>query len=59
MIDIMALRQSYKEQKIDEIRYICDKDNPINAMTKASPNLALEKIISTNKVTIKLERLIK
>ena len=56
MIDIMALRQSYEGQEIDKIRWICGEDNPANAMTKASPNSALERIISTNKATIRLER---
>ena len=59
MINIMALRQSYKGRKIDEIRWICGKDNLANAMTKASPNSALERIISTNKATIRLERWVK
>lgn len=42
----MALtKQSYKGEKIKEIRWIYDKDNSANAMTKTSPNLALERII--------------
>ena len=32
------------------------KNNPIDAMTKISPNLVLEKIILTNKGTIRLKR---
>ena len=56
MIDIMALKQSYEGREIDKIRWICSKDNLANAMTKVFPNLALEKIISTNKVTIRLEK---
>ena len=59
MINIMVLRQSYKRQEIDKIRWICGKDNPANAMTKASPNLVLERIISTNKAIIRLEGWVK
>lgn len=56
MINIMVLKQSHERQKIDKIRKICSKNNSANAMTKASPNLVLKKIISTNKMTIELER---
>ena len=45
--------------EIDEIRWICGEDNPADAMTKASPNSALERIISTNKATIRLEGWVK
>ena len=59
MINIMALRQLYETKKIAEIRWICGKDNPADAITKTSSNLALEKIITTNKVTIRLEEWVK
>ncbi len=59
MIDIMALKQSYKGREINEIRWICGKDNPEDAMTKASSNSALEGIISINKGTIRLEKWVK
>lgn len=59
MIDIMVLKQSHKGQKIDKIKQICGKNNPANAITKTSPNLALERMISTNKTIIRLKRWIK
>ncbi len=55
MIDIIELRQSYEGKNIDKIRWICDKDSLADAITKVSPNSALERIIITNKVTIRLE----
>ena len=55
MIDIMALRESYEGNEINEIRWIFGKDNPADAMTKASSYSALKKIITTNKSTIRLE----
>lgn len=51
--------QSYEEQEIDEIRWIYGKNNPANAITKASPNLALEGIISTKKKTMRLKKWVK
>ncbi|KAM4061465.1 cwf18 domain containing protein [Hirsutella rhossiliensis] len=45
MIDIMALRQSYERREITEIRWINGADNPADAMTKASPNRALERLL--------------
>lgn len=59
MMYIMALKQSYKEQEIDKIRQICSKDYLANTMTKALSNLALKKIISINKVIIRLEKQVK
>ena len=56
IIDIMALMQSYEGKEIDKIRWICSKDNPADAMTKVSPNLALKRIITINKATIRLEK---
>ena len=55
MIDVMGLRQSYESREIDEIRWICGKDNPADAMTKVSPNHALENLISHNRTTIRVE----
>ena len=48
MIDIMALRQSYERREITEIRWINGKDNPADAMTKSTPNKALEELIDSN-----------
>jgi hypothetical protein len=55
MIDIMALRQSYERREIMEIRWINGGDNPADAMTKADPNKALEKFITTNTLRVRVE----
>lgn len=55
----MALKQSYIGKKIDKIRLIYSKDNLADAITKASLNLVLEKIIITNKAIIKLKKWVK
>jgi len=55
MIDIMALRQMYERREIDDIVWINGHDNPADAMTKASPNKALEKLITTNELTVGIE----
>ncbi|KAJ5904893.1 uncharacterized protein N7473_001809 [Penicillium subrubescens] len=55
MIDIMALRQSYERREIMEIRWINGSDNPADAMTKADPNTALEKFITTNTLRVRVE----
>ncbi|KAM4062026.1 cwf18 domain containing protein [Hirsutella rhossiliensis] len=56
MIDIMALRQSYEKREITDIRWINGADNPADAMTKASPNRALERFIDTNSLTIRQKK---
>ena len=55
MIDIMSLRESYEKREISEIRWINGKDNPADSCTKRTPNAALEKLISDNRLTIKVE----
>jgi len=55
MIDIMALRQSYEHREITEIRWINGKDNPADAMTKSTPNKALEKFIDSNQLNVRVE----
>ena len=55
MIDIMALRQSYERREITEIRWINGHDNPADAMTKSTPNKALEKFINGNQLTVRVE----
>ena len=58
MIDIMALRGSYETKEITEIRWINGNDNPADAMTKSNPNKTLEKMVSTNEVTIRVEGMV-
>jgi hypothetical protein len=55
MIDIMSLRESYEKREISEIRRIDGRDNPSDAMTKRSPNTALEKLITTNRLVVRVE----
>ena len=44
----MALRQSYKNREIDNIKYIYGIYNPADAITKASPNKAIKTFIKDN-----------
>ncbi|KAF2022611.1 hypothetical protein EK21DRAFT_105692 [Setomelanomma holmii] len=55
MIDIMALRQSYERREITEIRWIKSDDNPADAFTKAAPNHALERFITSNELTVQVD----
>jgi hypothetical protein len=55
MIDIMSLRESYENREITEVRWINGKDNPADACTKHTPNSALEKLVSTNTLKIRVE----
>ena len=55
MIDIMAIRQSYERRELFEIRWINGLDNPADAMTKATPNKALENFVTTNKIRVQVK----
>jgi len=52
IINIITLRQLYERRELYEIRYINRLDNLADAMTKATPNKALETFISTNQVYV-------
>lgn len=52
MIDIMSLREVYKQREIAEVCWIDRQNNPANAFTKAKSNRALEKFITTNEIII-------
>jgi hypothetical protein len=55
MIDILALRQLYKRKKITEIRWIYNRDNPTNALIKATANSSLKQLISINKLVVRMK----
>lgn len=55
MIDIMSLRQSYETREIAEVRWIDGRDNPADAMTKSTPNSALQKLIDDNELRIRVD----
>jgi hypothetical protein len=55
MIDIIALRQLYERRELYKIRWINRHNNPANAMTKATPNKALETFISPNQIQVRVK----
>ncbi|KAK6224925.1 hypothetical protein QIS74_03252 [Colletotrichum tabaci] len=55
MIDIMSLRESYEKKEISEVRWIDGKDNPADALTKKTPNSALQQLITSNTLRIRIE----
>jgi hypothetical protein len=55
IIDILALRQLYERRKIAKIRWIYNRDNPANALIKATANSSLKQLISINKLVIRMK----
>ena len=55
MIDLMALRQLYEKREITEIWWIDGGSNPAAAMTKGTPNRALERFVDSNQLKVKME----
>ncbi|KAF7578000.1 hypothetical protein PtrM4_022400 [Pyrenophora tritici-repentis] len=55
MIDIMALREAYERNDLMDIRWIDGRDNPADAMTKAASNSALEHLIDTNELELRVQ----
>ena len=54
MVDLMCLHQAYKWCKITEIKWINDRDNSVDTITKAKPYQALKTLIDTNKLNLKV-----
>ena len=42
IIDVICLRQSYKRHKIAKVKWINGDSNPVDAITKSKPLLALK-----------------
>ena len=59
IINIMAIRQSYERRELYKILWINGADNPADAMTKATPNRALETFVSTNEICVRVEGWVK
>ena len=41
MIDVMCLRQAYKQRQVTKVKWIDGDTNPMDAMTKGKPCMAL------------------
>jgi len=59
MIDIMALREMYERRELVDMRWISGNSNPADAMTKGSPNKAMQKLIDNNQLTVNVEGWVK
>jgi hypothetical protein len=55
MIDIMALREAYERGELKDIRWIDGRDNPADSMTKSGSNNAIEVLIDTNELELRIQ----
>lgn len=56
MIDILSVRQSYERREITEILWIAGDKNPADAMTKSKCCDALQRLITTNKLDLQVDK---
>jgi hypothetical protein len=54
IINIMAIRQAYECQKMRDIRWINNRNNPADAMIKGSFNHAFKELININRLVLRL-----
>jgi hypothetical protein len=54
IINIIAIRQTYKKKELFEICYINKQDNPIDTIIKLLLNKILEKFININELIIRI-----
>src|SRR4051812_12071120 len=54
MIDIMALRQAYEHGDLTDVRWIDGRDNPADCMTKSASNVAMETLIESNELSLRV-----
>jgi hypothetical protein len=59
IIDMMFFRQFYERRKITEIKWIHNQDNPANALTKAAANKAIKRLVSSNKLNVRMKGYVK
>jgi hypothetical protein len=52
IIDVICLRQAYKQRLITDIKWIDGEANPADAITKGKACLALQQLINTNQVNL-------
>ena len=55
IIDIIAIRQLYKQQELLEIQWINGNDNLVDAMTKGNLVKALQSLVDTNELVVRVE----
>ena len=54
MVNLIYLRQAYKQCKITKVKQISGNNNLADAITKAKPCQALKTLINTNKLDLKV-----
>jgi hypothetical protein len=59
MIDMIFFRQFYECKKITEIRWIHNQDNSADALTKAAANRAIKRLVSFNKLNVRMKGYVK
>jgi hypothetical protein len=55
MINMMCLRQTYKQQEIMEVKWIKGSTNPADSITKDKPSNALKQLLDMNTVQLEVE----
>jgi len=58
-VDLICLRQVYKQCEITEVKWIRGGNNPIDTITKAKPCQALKTLINTNKLNLEVNKWVK
>jgi hypothetical protein len=54
MVDLIYLRQAYKQCEITKVKWISGNNNLADAITKAKPCQALKTLIDINKLDLKV-----
>jgi hypothetical protein len=52
MINVMCLCQAYKRRQVTKVKWINGNTNPIDAITKGKPCIALSQLIDTNRIEL-------
>ena len=54
IVNLICLCQAYKRREIIKVKWINNKDNLADVITKAKPYQALKTLIDTNKLNLKV-----
>ena len=56
IIDVICMREAYKQREIAQVKWIDSKSNPTDSITKSKPTNAFKNLIDTNKIKLQVQK---
>ena len=59
IIDVISMRKAYERREIAQVKWIANKSNPADSITKTKLTNALKTLINTNKIELSVQEQVK